>query len=428
MKKQATLILKGVCMGTADVIPGVSGGTMALILGIYERLVSAIRLMDLRTLRLVLLPSSWKRLFALLARPDAEDSLDPNDHRIGAAAFLITLGVGIVAAVLTGVRVIPVLMERYPETTAGFFFGLILASIVVPFRMMERRGPVQALAFAAVAAATYILVGQPTDESQFAKGEVTLVADQAREADVSLPAATTLFVATREGAVKADGKVSKGALTFRPTHDVVWPAGRQELTVTVVATRSGEDANVPAGTIVTTIQPIAGVTSIAQAAPMAGGASTPLWWLFICGAIAICAMILPGVSGSFLLLLLGQYGYVLFQVHRLVYERNSDALVAVAVFVTGIAVGILSFSRLLNWLLVNAHSTTMAALIGLMLGSLRKIWPFQITTPTGTENVLPGAMNGVVGATAIACVVGIAIVTTMTIAGARKEARAAAAA
>lgn len=427
MKKQATLILKGVCMGTADVIPGVSGGTMALILGIYERLVGAIRLMDARTLRLVLLPSSWRRLFALLARPDEERALDPDDHRIGAAAFLITLGLGIVAAVLTGVRVIPVLMERYPEVTAGFFFGLILASIVVPFRMMERRGAVQALAFAAVAAGTFYLVGLPTDETQFAKGEVTLVAEAAPDADRVLPAATTLFVATRDGAVKADGKVSKGALTFRPAHDITWPAGQAQLTVPVVATRSGEDANVGAGTIVTTIEPIPGVASIVQAAPMAGGASTPLWWLFICGAIAICAMILPGISGSFLLLLLGQYGYVLFQVHRLVYERNMDAALAVGVFIAGIAVGILSFSRLLNWLLVHAHSTTMAALIGLMLGSLRKIWPFQITTPAGTENVLPSGLDGVVGPTLLACVVGIAIVTTMTIAGARKEARAAAA-
>lgn len=421
MKKQATLVLKGLCMGTADVIPGVSGGTMALILGIYERLVSAIRLMDMRTLRLILVPASWKRLFGLLARPDAENPLDSDDHRIGAAAFLLTLGTGIVAAVLTGVRIIPVLMERYPSQTAGFFFGLILASIVVPFRMMERRGAIQALAFAAVAAATFVLVGLPTDESHFAHGEVVIVASEAPDAARNLPASTTLFVAAREGALKADGKVSKGALTFRPTHDVVWPAGQKELAITVVATRAGQDANVAAGTISTTIEPIPGVAEVRQTAPMGGGQATPLWFLGLCGAIAICAMILPGISGSFLLLLLGQYGYVLFQVHRLVYERNGDAVVAVGVFIVGMVVGILAFSRVLNWLLVNAHSTTMAALIGLMLGSLRKIWPFQIMTPTGAENVLPTGFDGAVGATVLACAIGIAIVATMTIAGARKQ-------
>ncbi|GMV41473.1 MAG: hypothetical protein AMXMBFR64_31890 [Myxococcales bacterium] len=419
MKKQATLVLKGLCMGTADVIPGVSGGTMALILGIYERLVAAIRLMDLRTLRLMLVASSWRRLFTLLANPDAEKLGDRDDHHIGAAAFLLTLGTGIIAAVLTGVRVIPVLMERYPSQTAGFFFGLILASIVVPWRMMERRGLVQLLALAAVAAGTFVLVGLPTDSGRFAHGEVTL-AGSAGEAR-TLPAATTLFVAVRDGALK-DGKVSRGALTFRPTHDVVWPAGQSELTVKVVATRSGADANVAAGTISTTVEPIAGVSEVRQAAAMSGGEATALWYLFLCGAIAICAMILPGISGSFLLLLLGQYGYVLFQVHRLVYERNGDAMVAVGVFIAGIVVGILAFSRLLNWLLVNAHSTTMAALIGLMVGSLRKVWPFQITTPEGTENVLPAGFDGVVGATALACAVGIAIVATMTIVGARKAA------
>lgn len=420
MKKQATLVLKGLCMGTADVIPGVSGGTMALILGIYERLVAAIRLMDLRTLRLMLVPSSWRRLFALLANPDAERLGDKDDHHIGAAAFLLTLGTGIIAAVLTGVRVIPVLMERYPSQTAGFFFGLILASIVVPWRMMERRGAVQLLALAAVAAGTFILVGLPTDSGRFAHGEVTLVGEASTEAR-ALPAATTLFVAAREGALK-DGKVSKGALTFRPTHDVVWPAGQTELSIKVVATRSGADANVAAGTIATTVEPIAGVAEVRQGAAMSGGEATALWYLFLCGAIAICAMILPGISGSFLLLLLGQYGYVLFQVHRLVYERNGDAMVAVGVFIAGIVVGILAFSRVLNWLLVNAHSTTMAALIGLMVGSLRKVWPFQIMTPEGSENVLPAAFDGVVGATALACAVGIAIVATMTIVGARKAA------
>jgi putative membrane protein len=100
------------------------------------------------------------------------------------------------------------------------------------------------------------------------------------------------------------------------------------------------------------------------------------------------------------------------------------AFTIVAVFIAGIMVGILSFSRLLNWLLVNAHATTMAALIGLMAGSLRKIWPFQATTAAGYENVLPVAVDATVMATAGMFVLGLAIVIAMTVAGARKEAHA----
>ena len=118
-----------------------------------------------------------------------------------------------------------------------------------------------------------------------------------------------------------------------------------------------------------------GVT-VAIQTPLEGGGVPPLWWIFVAGAIAICAMILPGVSGAFLLLLLGQYHYVLFHL-RGALGGSGDSAVILVVFLSGIAVGILAFSRLLTRLLDRAHDETMASLVGLMLGSLSMLWPYQ---------------------------------------------------
>lgn len=413
MKQQLKLILKGVCMGTADVIPGVSGGTMALILGIYARLVGSIRRIDAGIVRLVVSPRAWRRLFELLRRPDAADERDADDQRIAAVAFLLTLGSGIVLAVLTGVKVVPHLMERYPAPTAGFFFGLILASMVVPYRMMERRGAAQALAFAAMAAGTYVLVGLPTTESRFATGTIVL-SSATPPAEARRISAQSAIFATRPTVTRDD-------LTFRPRHDVEWPAGAREVTVPVIATRAGAEANLAAGSIRAVVSGVEGPVELRQPEPLEGGVDPPLWYLFICGAIAISAMILPGISGSFLLLLLGQYGYVLHQVHQLVYSREASAAAAVGIFLGGLLVGILAFSRLLHWLLEHAQSVTMAALVGLMLGSLRKIWPFQEVHGASYENVLPARLDTTVLATLACFAIGVVIVISMTIAGARKR-------
>jgi putative membrane protein len=103
-----------------------------------------------------------------------------------------------------------------------------------------------------------------------------------------------------------------------------------------------------------------------------------LWYLFVCGVIAICAMILPGISGAFLLVILGKYHEltgIIKQIPKLAVTGHD--LLQIAVFAAGCAVGLLSFSRLLKWLLTQHYAITMATLTGFMLGSLYKIWPFQ---------------------------------------------------
>lgn len=246
--------LRGMAMGAADVVPGVSGGTMALILGIYPRFIAALTQVDLGLLRRSLAaltgPDRWRRLWREWVQADL--------------TFLLALGLGIGVAVVSLSKVIPFLLRTYPAEMNGLFFGMIAASTLVPYRLMKERGALQAAAFAVCAVFAYLVTGLSVLDVQ-------------------------------------------------------------------------------------------------------GG----LPYLFACGAIAISAMLLPGISGSFLLLILGQYTRVLDAIH----ERN---LTVIAVFGLGVATGLLTFSRLLKTLLLRYPSTTLAALCGLMLGSLRKIWPFKV--------------------------------------------------
>jgi len=243
---------RGLGMGAADVVPGVSGGTMALILGIYDRFITA-----LSNLNLELLKASFG-VFNKNKRPRLYAAIRESD-----LMFLVFLGLGIVTAIASFAKVIPWLLDNYPAHMNGFFFGMILASTIVPFRMMTKRGVTQFICFA----------------------------------------------------------LSTGF--------AFWFSNLPMLAV---------DASLP--------------------------------FLFICGAIAICAMMLPGVSGSFLLLILGQYKYVLSGLRDL-------NLPVILVFSGGCGFGLLAFSRVLSWLLKRFHSSTLAALCGLMLGSLQKLWPFK---------------------------------------------------
>jgi putative membrane protein len=243
---------RGLGMGAADVVPGVSGGTMALILGVYDRFINA-----LSSLKLGLLKS------AISARHKENRPAFYAAIREADVMFLVFLGLGIVTAIASFAKVIPWLLDHYPAQMNGFFFGMILASTAIPFRMMTNRGALQLISF-----------------------------------------------------------VVSTAFAF-------WFSGLPLLAI---------DASMP--------------------------------FLFMCGAIAICAMMLPGVSGSFLLLILGQYKYVLSGL------RDFN-LPIILVFSSGCAFGLLAFSRVLSWLLKNHHSTTLAALCGLMLGSLQKLWPFK---------------------------------------------------
>ncbi len=238
----------GMLMGAADVIPGVSGGTVALIVGIYERLINSIRAVASAAANVV----RGKLADARAAIRRAE------------WGFLLPLMGGIVTAIVIGARVLVPLLEQYPVQFRALFFGLIAASVLAPWERIRERDPRIYLTMAAGAVVAFILVGFPPGE----------IADP-------------------------------GLLT-----------------------------------------------------------------VFLAASVAICAMILPGVSGSFLLLVMGMYTPTL----RALNEGN---LVYVGVFILGCAVGLGLFSKLLSFLLSRYHDLTMATLIGLMLGSLRTLWPFQ---------------------------------------------------
>jgi len=284
------LFLRGLCMGAADVVPGVSGGTMAFILGIYERLIESIKSMGR--------PPFWRALLGgnLLGAYEA----------IG-GHFLLAIGAGILVAVLSLARLLSWLLRHHPVPVWSFFLGLVLASVVVVSRRIER-----------------------------------------------------------------------------------WSAGL----VTALM----------AGTL--------GAFAIVGFLP----AQTPEapWFLFLSGAMAICAMILPGVSGSFILVLLGKYQFILDALN----QRDIETLVY---FVTGIAIGIVSFAQFLSWLFRRYHDLTIALMTGLMLGSLRKVWPWKLDlltrvnshgeiVPLVQQNVLPAAFGGDVWAALALAALGFGVV------------------
>jgi putative membrane protein len=248
------LAIKGFCMGASDVVPGVSGGTMAFILGIYKELIESIRSFDQVFLKL---------LFSLKLK----DAMNHVSWR-----FLMAVGMGIFMAIFSLARILSWLLQNRPILIWSFFFGLIVASLFTVSRYLDKWTP-SIFAWAGLGAAcTYFLVGM-------------------------VPASTP---------------------------------------------------------------------------------DTP-WFLFMSGAIAICAMILPGISGAFILVLLGKYHYVLEAVN------NRDFL-TLFIVAAGAGVGLISFIRFLNWLLNKYYDFTMAVLTGFMLGSLRKIWPWKRSLQSMTDS------------------------------------------
>ena len=258
-------IARGLLMGAADIVPGVSGGTVALLLGIYPRLLTAISHFDAELLRLVR-SGQWA---AALRHIDLR--------------FLISLAVGIVVGVFTLAGLMHFLLEQHRELTYAAFFGLILASGILVARMTR-----------------------PANE---------------REAFQSLGLGVL-------AAVLAAWLVLRGQLDGRPGH----------------------------------------------------------LYEFTSGAIAICAMILPGISGAYILVLLGKYDDIIDILHRLKEGHASSAdMISLAVFAAGCAIGLLLFSKVLKALLGRFHSETMAVLGGFMIGSLVKVWPFQRPRVPGAE-------------------------------------------
>ena len=292
LKDTALGFARGFCVGAADVVPGVSGGTMAFILGIYRRMIEAIRAFDATLVRLVL----TRRFREAAGHADL--------------ALLVPLGFGIFAALMFFTRVVPLprLIESHPELVYGLFFGLIVASIVVLLRSLDGVRPTEWLASVTGAA-----VGV---------GIVNLV-------PLSTP-------------------------------------------------------------------------------------ETP-WFIALSGALAATAMLLPGVSGSFVLLILRKYAYVFDGIGRL----DPGILVP---FGVGVVVGLMAFSRMFAWLLRRHHRVSLLAICGLLIGSLWVVWPFQerrFETVHGerlvvsSEPVWPGTVDDTtVGAFALMAA-GLALVTAL---------------
>jgi len=248
IREYLILTIKGFCMGTADVIPGVSGGTMAFILGIYKELISAIRSFD----------SLWIKSIVFL---DTK-SMTSRPH----FSFLLPLffGIGIALIFFTRVIKLPELLYLYPEQINGLFFGLILGSIIILLR----------------------------DTPAIKTGDVFILI------------AGVIF----------------GLLVFN---------------------------SVPMETPNTS------------------------WFVFLSGTLAICAMILPGISGSFVLLVLNKYTYIFNAIGYFDFSILTP-------FFLGAATGLVIFSRLLSYLLETHYRSTVLYIIGLLVASLWVIWPFQV--------------------------------------------------
>lgn len=287
---------KGACMGAADVIPGVSGGTIAFLMGIYQELIDSIKSVSSSNLKLLLkgrIAEFWRAI---------------NGN------FLVSLFVGILISVFSLARLMKYLLEFHPVPLWSFFFGLILASAVVILRQLDKWSFRNILALVlGIAVAAYICLVSPSQ-----------------------------------------------------TPDAYW-------------------------------------------------------FIFLSGAIAICAMILPGISGSFILLLLGKYHFIM----SAVTELNIPVL---CVFAVGAVLGILSFSHLLSWLLKRFYMATIALLSGFMIGSLIKVWPWKEQVSDVIDHpVLPAKFEMVTGASAqlgqavLFAVVGVAIVLLIEVASHRKE-------
>jgi putative membrane protein len=258
------------------------------------------------------------------------------------AGFLATLGIGAIVAVVAVAELLTYLLEEQHDPTYGFFFGLVLASVVVPYRMIRRKSIGASLA---ALVAMVLVVGMTLGMS----GEERLQS------------------ARKKAAMKAAAA------------EVV----------------SGDD--VP--------------QEVAQAARR-GVPRTPRTMIlfFLAGAIAISAMILPGISGSFMLLLMGVY----FDVLACVTGRQ---LVLLGIFAVGCMIGLLVFTRLLKFLLEHYHDLTMAFLLGLVLGSLYAIWPFKSYGMAGgkrvdMDNILPQAVGQNELLTLVAVLLGIGVVAT----------------
>ena len=285
IKDYLLVAVKGACMGAADVIPGVSGGTIAFIMGIYDKCVGSIASIDSTAVRLLLhgkIREFWKHING---------------------GFLLSLVIGIGTSVVCLAGLMQMLLKDFPVQTWAFFFGLIVASSI------------------------FILRGI------------------------------------------SGWKIREGLLLV---------------------------FGIILGVTICTLSP----TQTPEA----------LWFVFLSGALAICAMILPGISGSFILLILGKYEFIMEAISSCVGNlgaiwgaAGADAAVfwhsalIMVIFLIGAVVGILSFSKFLHWLLARWNKETLIVLAGFIIGSLVKVWPWSNIEGSGFPNLWGAAIFAIIG-------------------------------
>ena len=410
-------------MGFADVIPGVSGGTIALILGIYTQFIEALKSVNFRWI-----PGFAAWAFSGFKAEKRSKFLDPivSIHW----GFLVPLGAGIVVAFAIGSVIVPHLMDSYPSETAAFFVGLILASTIVPWRQMTSRTATHFATIGVATVITFFAVGSKTQPNvewaEAASEERLTLEDFMREHPTVWTAEATWCSASENGnetfinAVVSDPEQTGAA--ERLDGICAELAGLSGDIAAQAALRDAEhlgrkhdenpfnNVTVPAGTVVRIARPA-------------------LWYIFMSGVIGICAMVLPGISGSFFLLVLGVYHFMLSSalkgsIYSLIDGRLPvESGLFVVVFCAGCLVGILSFARVMSRLFTSYPSGTLAALIGMMLGSLRALWPWKVGEPhTGVENVMP--TGDTLWLPLIAMALGFGIVAALSVIDARSEKRA----
>ena len=342
LKSKIILFLKGFSMGSADIIPGVSGGTIALISGIYEHLILALSSINLKEILLVL-----KKIFT--RNPSIQTKIP--------LAFLIVLVFGIASGILSMSRIIPFLMEEYPFYTYSLFFGLILFSITIPYKKMDH-GMIEYILITIFAIFTFILTDIEPYKGFYVQLELNehtkkVKIDDSGKFQFELPNhlanEITLYI-------YKDQKTLLSITTIEPDKNISFDLDEISF---FMRTKQQENS----------IE-VKGYISYKTGFSFLGSVIGKYLWIFFVASVAICAMILPGISGAYILVLFGEYQNIL----KALYEKQIDIIFA---FVLGIMIGILSFVRLLKYLLQKYHSFTMAALTGFLFGSLNKIYPMR---------------------------------------------------
>lgn len=364
MKSRIVLFLKGIVMGTVDIVPGVSGSTVAVLLGFYERFIAALKNIDISLFR-----AFWgvvRGRFSSASREVCAEACKRAD-----LPWLINLLLGLATAFVLASFAIPRLMEKYPSVMWGVFFGLVLGSVITPWRQVARWHVSRVAIIAVFALGCYYLMGQ----------------------HVQAPVAVEYVVADGTKALSA---LCEEAPCFYTPSDVYAMGANAGLRGAV----SDADEVIGAG--------------VSVAVPKA-------YYLYciLAGFCGICAMLLPGISGSFILLVMGCYYFMLHTGKSFLHGLSQGIvypshLLYMICFGVGAILGIALFSRALTYLLKNYRDATLCAIIGILVGCLRAIWPFKSFESGYQVNVLPSQWGEVVPV-AIACAVGLGVVVATVV-------------